>query len=540
MNGRIQILSLVLIVIVFAAACSPGGATAPAPQSESQSEPHPTIAADSPATSDGPTGAIVIGVAADAECWNPIEGPCGKSLHYHDLIMERLLTLDRNNQLASGLAVSWKTIDDLTWEFELRKGVQFANGEPFNAEAVVFMFDTILNPDGRDAPPTMRGNYRLLERIEVVDDYTVRFHTAKPFPLLAQYMTYEPRAVPPKYYTQVGKDEFGLKPIGTGPYTLVEWVKNDHFTLEARPDYWGPKPAIQRLTFRPIPEETTRLAELLAGGADIIEDVPQDLAAELDKSQNVHKVTVESLRTLVVNLRPEDRLQDKALREAFMYATDIDTIINEVLGGYGDKLGRGNPVTAHEFGYDPSIPEWPHDVEMARQKVKESGYDGRNIELWYPEADVPGIDKVAEVLQAQWAAAGVNVSIHQQEDGLWRKNWSARTIPGDIFLKSSVAKAMDSDGRLVPNGHCYDPDRGLGRVSFFCDPEIDKLIEESQVTMDREKRQELLAEAWRKHRDAAHYVALYSPRFIHGVSNKLEWQPTVEGLWSSLVEARWK
>ncbi len=521
MKARLVVFWLVLVALVLVGARGPGAQ------------------AGTPARKEA-TGKVVIAVASDAECWNPLEGPCGRSLHYHDMIMDRLVVLDRDNNLAPGLATSWKIINDKTWEFKLRQGVKFTNGEPFNAAAVVFMFDPIVNPKGRTAPPTMRGNFRPLEKVQIVDEYTVRFLTKEPFPLLAQYMTYEPRAVPPKYYNQVGRDGFGLKPIGSGPYKLVEWVKNDHFTLEANPDYWGPKSQVKTLVFRPIPEETTRLAELLAGGVQIAEDISSDQVSELDKSKIAHKTTVGSLRTVELNLRPDEKLTNKALREAFEYATNIDTIIKDILGGYADKLGAGNPVSKYEFGFDPTIPEWPFDLEKAKQKVKESGYDGKPLELYFPEGDVPSIDRVAEALQAQWAVAGLKVKINKQEYGLWRTNWTNRTIPGDIFLKSSTAKAMDSDGRLVPNAMCNDPGKGLGRVSFFCNSEIDKVILQSQGTMDPKKREELLKKAWRMHRDHAHYIALYNPRFIFGVSNKLEWQPTVEGLFSCLVDAKWK
>src|SRR5262245_30731207 len=191
------------------------------PAAQATTAPAPAAAAGAPAASTPSAATIAVGF--DAECWNPIEGPCGRSLGYHDLVMERLLTFDKDMKLAPGLASSWEIVNDTTWEFKLRQGVTFTNGEPFNAQAVVFMFDAVLNPQGRDAPPSTIGRYALLKQIDVVDDYTVRFITKEPFPVLGNYLAFEPRAVPPKYYAQVGKDEFGKKPIGTGPYKLTEW-----------------------------------------------------------------------------------------------------------------------------------------------------------------------------------------------------------------------------------------------------------------------------------------------------------------------------
>jgi peptide/nickel transport system substrate-binding protein len=552
MSRLVRSLAFVLLASFAVAACapaapSPASKTAPtqAPAAQGTQAPatpatQPPAAAAKPTDAAAPAaaGEATIALANDVECWNPIEGPCGASPKYHDLVMERLVVWDNDIKLAPGLATSWKIVNDLTWEFKLRENVKFTNGEPFDADAVVYMFDAALNPKGRDAPPTTVGSYRLVSRIEVVDKYTVRFHTKEPFPLLVNYMAFEPRAVPPKYYAEVGKDEFGKKPIGTGPYKLLEWVKDNRFVLEANPDYWGEKPAIRRLVFRPIPEESTRLAEVLAGSVDIAEKISPDQIGSLQRSQSAREVTVPTLRTLTVNLRPEDRVQSLPLREAFEYATNVDVIIKEVINGLGDKLARGNPVTKYEFGYDESIPEWPYDPDKARQKLKEANYDGREIKMFYPQGEVSGVDRVAEALQAQWTKVGLNVSIQMQEYGLWRKNWTAREVPGDIYLATGSAKGMDSDARFVPSVRCYQPDKGLGRVSFACDQKIDAILDQATTMMDQDKRRELYAQAWNLHRDTAHYVALYSPRDLLGVSRKVEWQPDVEGLWSTLARAK--
>jgi peptide/nickel transport system substrate-binding protein len=481
-----------------------------------------------------------IAVSTEVECWNPLEGPCGASINYHDLVMETLVYWDDDLNLTPGLAVSWEAIDDLTWEIRLREGVTFTNGEPFDADAVVFMFDAIVNPEGRQAPTTQHANFRPLERIEVLDQYTLRFHTSDPYPLLVRYMAYEPRAVAPAYYQDAGMDEFGQRPIGTGPYQLIEWVKGDRFVLAPNPDHWAGVPQIQsRLVFRPIPEDTTRVAELISGGVHIAENIPGDLVPLLETSEDVRPVTVPGLSCVYVNLRPEDMFPNQALREVFFYATNRDEIINDLLSGYADPLDQGTCVTPYEFGYDPTIEPWEFDLEMAREKLEEAGYGGEEIQMYWPEGEVAQVDQLAEVLQAQWRRAGLNVSIHKMEYGLWRQNWSARTIPGHIFLKTSASKALDSDARLIPSVHCRDQELGYGRVSFYCNPDIDPWIREARVTVDEERRQELYSAVWAQHRDDAHHLTLYSPRIVYGMSNSLEWQPTLEGFWGAITNAVW-
>lgn len=481
-----------------------------------------------------------VAVSRDVECWNPLEGPCGASIQYHDLILDTLVRWDAELNLEPRLALSWEALDDFTWQFALRQDVTFTNGEAFNADAVLFMFDAILNPEGREAPATMQASYRPLERIEVVDEYTVRFITSEPYPLLPRYMAYEPRAVAPAYYREVGMDEFGARPIGTGPYTLSEWVRGDRFVLEPNPAYWGGQPENgSRLVFRPLPEDTTRVAELLTGGVEIAEFVPGDLVSLVEDSASARPVTVAGLRCIYINLRPEDMLPNQALREAFFYATNRDEIVNDLLGGYADALEQGNCVTPFEFGYDPTIEPWPFDLELARQKIEESGYRGEEIALYWPEGLVAQIDQVAEVLQAQWARAGLNVSLNRMEYGLWRQNWSARTVPGHIFIGGSASKALDSDARLIPSVHCRDTELGFGRVSFYCNPEIDPLIQEARITVDEEKRQAMYSQIWSTHRDDAHHLTLFSPRVVYGMSNNLEWQPGIEGHWGLIIDARW-
>lgn len=482
---------------------------------------------------------LVIAIAKDTECWNPLEGPCGASIKYHDLVLETLLYWDDDLQLAPGLVTSWSTIDDLTWEFKLREGVTFTNGEAFDAQSVVFMFDALLNPEGRDAPTTMAANYRPLERIEVIDDYTVRFITSEPFPLLARYMAFEPRAVAPEYYQSVGANEFGRRPIGTGPYTLTDWVPNDHFDLRANEGYWGDVPVFKNLVFRIVPEDTTRVAEIAVGGVHIAENIPADQADIISRRSGRQLLVVPGLTCVYINLRPEDRLEDAKLREAFRYATDHSEIIDDLLGGLATPLREGNCVTPYEFGHDPSIEPWPFDLEKAQELLAESSYDGREIEFYYPDGVVAQIDQVVQVLQEQWARAGLNVSIHKMEYGLWRQNWSARTIPGDIFLNTSGAKALDSDARLIPSVHCRDTETGSGRVSFYCNPEIDVLIDLARVTVDPETRQELYAQAWGLHRNDAHHLTLYSTSIMYGIVDGISWNPSIEGFWGTIARAAW-
>jgi peptide/nickel transport system substrate-binding protein len=277
---------------------------------------------------------------------------------------------------------------------------------------------------------------------------------------------------------------------------------------------------------------------LLSGGVDIASEMPGELLGELESSDSVRPVTSPSIRVAYINLRASDRLTSQPLREAFFYATNIDVIVDEILGGQAEKLKAGNPVTQYEFGYDSTIPDWPYDPDMARQKLEEAGYDGHEITLVYQVGGLPSIDTIAQALQAMWAEVGLNVTLVSEEAGVYNTNWRAGEMTGDIFLNTTGGKAMDSDARLVPHVMCANAETGVGRVSWFCDPAIDEVILKSQVTMDETEREQLLKQAWAMNRDTAHTMSLYSPYIIYGVNNRVQWQPTIEDLYSTLRTAQ--
>src|SRR5437660_8666068 len=204
---------------------------------------------------------------------------CDKNAHEPDRqIFDTLLRRDlKTLKLEGNLAESWRLLTDTTWQFKLRRGIKFHNGEPFDAAAVKFSVERMLNP-AQGAPG--RTSIASIDHVDVVDPYTVNVVTKTPFPLLPVRMSPghcgTVGILPPKYVAQVGDAGFAVKPVGTGPYRLVEWVKDERLVLDANKDYHRGAPAIERLVFRPVPELTTRVAALLSGQADLVSDVPPD------------------------------------------------------------------------------------------------------------------------------------------------------------------------------------------------------------------------------------------------------------------------
>ena len=223
---------------------------------------------------------IVIGRAVSTQAMDP--GFLREAATIVDNIFDTLVLRDKEMKLVPGLAVSWKALDDVTWQFKLREGVKFHNGEPFNAQAVKFTIDRVLDPKAK--APTI-SYIRTIDHVTVVDDYTVNVVTKKPDPLVPTRMSrYPTYIVPPAYIAKVGKDAFAQKPVGTGPYKFGEWVRDDHITLLANQEYWRGAPVVKKVTWRPIPESASRVAALMAGEVDIIDTLPVDQIKILEKN----------------------------------------------------------------------------------------------------------------------------------------------------------------------------------------------------------------------------------------------------------------
>lgn len=196
-------------------------------------------------------------------------------------IYETLLVRNDEMKLEPLLATSWRLVNDLTWEFKLRKNVKFQNGEDFNAYVVKFSLERMNNPKNKLKQTTLQG---IIEKIEIIDDYTIRIITRKPYPYLDAQLSHIGAMIPPKYLQEKGAVFFGANPVGTGPYKFVRWIKDDQLVLTANENYWGGKPKIKNVIFRPIPEATTRVAGLQTQELDVIVNIPPHLARLMDWS----------------------------------------------------------------------------------------------------------------------------------------------------------------------------------------------------------------------------------------------------------------
>ena len=454
---------------------------------------------------------------------------CDKNAHEPDrqifdtLLRRNLKTL----QLEGNLAESWKLLNDTTWQFKLRRNVKFHNGEPFDAAAVKFSIERMLNP--QQAAPG-RTSIATIDRVEVVDPLTVNVVTKAPFPLLPVRMSPghcgTVGIVPPKYVAQVGDAGFAVKPVGTGPYKFVEWVKDDRLVLEAYKDYHRGAPAIDRLIFRPIPELTTRVAALLSGQADLVSDVPPDQVGKV-KASGVARTEVSTLGGFIIMLKITNYLmpgpwQDARVRKAINYAIDMDTIIKTVLEGYGQVLGV--PLEKEAFGFNPNIKWYGYDPERAKALLREAGHpNGFEMTMHVPNRRYMNDIEVVQAMAQMLGKVGIKVKVEVGEQSVYTTKWRQKQLLPVYMTAWGGAGVFDGD-LLVNSLH------SKSALSIYKNEALDKILEDAQGSNDPEKRKALYWKAQEMIYEDAPIIKAYQQAHIFGIANRLDWTPWIDNM----------
>lgn len=428
-----------------------------------------------------------------------------------DNIFDTLVMRDEDMQLVPGLAESWTPIDDTTWEFKLRPGVKFHNGEEFNADAVKFTIDRILDPNAKS--PTL-SYIRTIASVEVVDPYTVRIKTSAPDPLLPTRMSrYPAYIVPPKYVQEVGNDVFATKPVGTGPYKFVEFIPDQHVILDANPDYWRGAPSIGRVTWRAIPDGTARMTALITGEVDLVENVTVDLAPMVAASPDVDLVQVKNGGlTIYLGLVMKDKpLDDVKVRQALDAAIDRKGIVDNILRGMATV--KGTQVGPSDFGY-LDVPPTPYDPAKARKLLAEAGYpDGFNIKMQSTHRYMKD-GEVAQAIAQQFGDVGVKID---QEVLDWSVYTQQVPRQGPIFMLGwGSTQTLDADAAIYAIMKSGEP------YSTASIPALDALLDESRKIVDPDARKKVLEEIQRLAAQEVPLLTLYQEDALYGKSKTVD------------------
>lgn len=422
-------------------------------------------------------------------------------------------------EITPALATSWEQVDDLTWSFTLREGVQFHNGEPFTAESVRYSIERILDPNA----VRFNTDYRQIGEVEVIDDYQVVIHTLTPDPNFLPKLT-SLHMVPPEYTASVSEAEFGANPIGTGPYRFVSWTLGQELVLEANDNYWNGRPTVDRLVYRPIPEASTRLAELQAGTVDIIVGLNYDAIPLVEADPNLRAEANTGRRTVFMHmdlLAGAEPLQDPRVRQAMSYAIDRELLIEAVLNGYGTPLATiFRPDMA---GYSADFEPYPYDPERARELLTEAGYpDGFDIRFMTSDGIVNKGVEVAEALGAMLGDVGIRTEILPVALQVMRDMYIGNPDPAGgnvepLFMFNYGAPTPDATSplkALIQTG---------GIETFMHDPEMDALIDQYASEMDPDARDEVAYQIQEYLYNEMPLIALYLQLDVYGVNERIDW-----------------
>ena len=486
----------------------------------------PTMAArpTSAQTTPKKGGTLRVGFYLEASTMDPhLSGSKVDRQIYHN-IYEPLLTLDVKLGIKPGLAESWQQVEPKILVLKLRKGVKFQDGTDFNAEVVRFNFNRM-----KTEPKSVRkGEVASIESVDVVDPYTVKLNLRRPdAALLATLTDRAGMMVSPKAAQERGSElERNAKGAGTGPFEFVEWVKDDHLLVKRNESYWNKQggPYLDRIRYRPIPDDTVKLQSLQTGEIDVIDYVqPRDVAA-VKADRSVVVVDVPSLADFAYQLnltRPP--FATKALRQAVAYSLDLEQIVKGVWLNVG--VPANGPIPPTSWAYDRSIAPIKRDFARAKAKLAEGGQPN-GFTFTMTTNNIPINVQEAEVIQAQLREAGITMKI---------KLVDSATLLSDGNGKNFEMISYQWSGRPDPDGNTYQFYKTTQGTSLnwsgISNPQIDALLDRSREVSSQAERKKLFSDLTKILQDELPMVFIVHPIEPKAFSPKVQgYEPIPDGM----------
>ena len=503
-----QVVVLAVIASLLLAACA-GPGSAPATGGEA--------GAAAPAA-QGPSGALTIGLTTDIATVEVPYAPERQSTNAAQTMYDTLVFPEADGTYSPMLAESWDVSEDgTTYRFKLRQGVKFHNGELFNADAVVYSWQVYSQPE-----VTYASNWTIADKVEKLDEYTVEISTTEPNALLLSYLA-SWSIIPPKYHAEVGKEKFAQEPAGTGPFMFKEWVKGDHLTVVANPNYWrAGYPKVAQVVFKFMPESATRVAAVQTGEIDIAPRLSAEEADGLraDANLNVINYPVDRVYYVAFNNMTTGKdtpIMDLKVRQALAHAVDVQTIIDTLFAGYATRAVGF--VAPGNLGYQESAPV-AYDPDLAKKLLADAGYaDGFEIGMACPEAAYPNINEVCQAIQGYLSAVGVKAKLELMEANAFWDAESKKELP-PLFVDSwslTIGEAYPRILGALGEGESY---------ANWSDPKIHEMLKQIVTTVDVEARAKLYADLQTYITDQQPFIFLYMPQAFEGVTKRVQnYQP---------------
>ncbi len=502
----------------------------------------------------GMAAGLTIGLKSEPSSMDP---------HYHNLtpnnmmslwVFDKLIHQDQQQNLKPGLAVSWKMIDALTWEFKLREGVEFHDGSPFTAEDVQFTLERA--PKVPNSPSSFASYIKQITQVERVDPLTIRLSTAEPFPLMPTYMStfaiiskkHGKGAVTSDYNT-------GKAMIGTGPYKFVEWAPGERIVYERNLAYWGGVEPWERVLVKPISNASARVTALMAGDVDMIDFVPTADIAQLRDASHVTLAQSISNRLIYLHLDSnrdrspfvtdkdgrlmmQNPLKDVRVRRALSKAIDRAVIVTDIM--QGNAIAAGQLLPQGFFAVSPKLEPEKYDPLGAKKLLSEAGYpDGFGLTIHGPNNRYVNDAKICQAIANMLTETGVVTEVDTMPKNTFFPR--ASRLEFSFILVGWGSGTGEPSSPLRDLLHTYDKEKGYGFANRgrFSNPALDATLEKALHTVDRETHKALLIEATEIGINQQGIIPLHFQMNIWGLRKGLEYTPRTDGYTlASAVRAR--
>ncbi|PKR78172.1 peptide ABC transporter substrate-binding protein [Halalkalibacillus sediminis] len=439
----------------------------------------------------------------------------------HVNMFNYLVKTDGEGGFVPDLATEWENVDDTTWNFTLRDDVKFHNGEDFTAEDVKYTLERVANDDSL----LEHGNYNQISEVNVLGDYEVEIVTESPEPaMLNRLSRLGSGMLPSQYIEENGFDHFLEEPVGTGPYQYVEWVRDDRVVLEPAENYFGEEAQYSQLTFRAIPEDSTRVSELITGGVDIATNIPPNDWERIEEEEGLKLGQSPTQRVMMLIMRTGEGevTSDQKVREAIDLAIDNEAIVESLYEGAATptrtRVTPGN-TGANKDLYDTSV----YDPEKAKELLAEAGYeDGVEINFAAPSGRYLKDRESAELIQAMLSEVGITANLEFKEWSSFVENYTSKTF--DEMFMIGYGNSM-FDAALALDRLTQDQNEG---ETDYMNEEVEELLNEAESNMDPEERVEQYQRVQEIIAEERPQIYLYQLDAVVGMQSNVDFEPRLD------------
>ncbi|HEY0919490.1 ABC transporter substrate-binding protein [Devosia sp.] len=473
---------------------------------------------------------LMVGFTLDADTLDPANHRKRETETIIRNMYDGLLTRDGDMKVVPEIAESFVQVSPTVYDFKIRSGVKFHDGTEMTAEDVKFTLDRITVEGAMDGQTSPRqGLMGPVASVEVVDDNTVRINLKEPWPILPAMLPNQ-QIVSKAFVEKGGAGALSTAENGTGPFKLVEWRKGDSIIMERFDDYYGGSPdippvgkaCVDRVIFKIIPESASRVAALLAGDVDIINELPAFSIEQVKANPNTDVMTVNGTRSFFIAMNMQgEYFDDPKVRQAAAHAIDRQLIIDRILAG--NAVAINGILSPDAFGAS-ELPTYAYDPEKAKALLAEAGYpDGIDVTM-----DVEGAFKdTAEAVASLLTKAGIRTTVAVGEGAQLVEKWRTQGKPktGDMYFTSWGNGSLDPFDIFTPTHRTND----RGNSSGYANEKLDALLDAAAIELDAEKRAGMYREAELMINADLPYVYLWVPQDIYGVSKRLSgWKPSAD------------